>query len=66
MAAPTEASLPPFFTLAKGNVIRFTALDAATGDEVTDVTVSNMSIAVNQEDNVTTPPVDLSKGLLYT
>jgi hypothetical protein len=66
MAAPANASLPPFFTLAKGNVIRFTALDATTGDPVAAVKVANMSIAVNQEDTVTTTPVDLSKGLLYT
>jgi predicted acyltransferase len=50
MAAPELASLPPFFTLTKGQTVRFTALDAASGATVAGVVISNMSISVDQED----------------
>lgn len=49
MPAPQNAGLPAFFTLANGYTLRITALDPATGDENTDVVISNASIAVDQD-----------------
>lgn len=47
MAAPQNVTLPLGFTLADGMQVRITALDATTGDLVTGVIVSNVSIDVD-------------------
>ena len=47
MAAPLNASLPPFFEMSDGMRIVLTALDAATGNTVSGVTVANVSIDVD-------------------
>lgn len=49
MPAPQNAGLPAFFTLANGYTLRITALDPTSGVENTDVTISNASIAVDQD-----------------
>lgn len=65
MAAPEIASLPPFFTLTKGTTVRWTALDPTDGSEVSGVVVSNMSIAVDQEDtDLSAPTVNLDPAFL--
>jgi hypothetical protein len=48
--APLNAPLAPFFSLDNGYIIRVTALDAATGAEVSGVIASEVSIAVDQQD----------------
>jgi hypothetical protein len=48
--APLNAPLSPFFSLTNGYIIRVTALDAATGTEVSGVVASEVSIAVDQQD----------------
>ena len=50
MAAPGIASMAPFLTLTKGQVIRIDALDPVTGAQVAGVVVSKFSVAVDQED----------------
>ena len=47
MAAPVIASLPEFFTLASGMKIRLTALDPTTGNLVSGVVISGVSIDVD-------------------
>lgn len=54
MAAPQIVSLPEFFTLASGNTIRLTAVDATTGALVSGVVISGVSIDV--EPTVTSGP----------
>jgi hypothetical protein len=49
MAAPANASLPPFFTLEPGYSIKITAMSPTTGAENTAVVISDASVAVNQE-----------------
>jgi hypothetical protein len=44
MAAPLIAGLPPDLDIAAGYSIRFAALDAATGNAITGVVVSDVSI----------------------
>ena len=44
MAAPQIVSLPEFFTLASGNTIRLTAVDATTGALVSGVVISGVTI----------------------
>lgn len=50
MAVPSLATLPPFFTLTKGQTVRFTALDPTDGSLISGVNISNMSLSVDQED----------------
>ena len=50
MPAPLNAPLAPFFSLDNGYIIRVTALDAATGAEVSGVIASEVSIAVDPSD----------------
>lgn len=47
MAAPTDASLPPFLTLADGYQIVFDAVDATTGVTVAGVVISGRSFGVD-------------------
>ena len=54
MAAPLNASLPPFFTLTKGCTIQVTALDPTNGNVVTAVVASNVGLAVDQQDSPST------------
>lgn len=49
MAVPENASLMPFYTLRKGQQVRFTALDATSGADVTAVVISQMVIGVEAE-----------------
>ena len=48
MAAPLKAGLPPDLDIGDGYVIRFAAIDAATGNAVTGVTVSGVSVFARQ------------------
>jgi hypothetical protein len=48
MAQPLTVALPPGLELWGDCVIRVTALDAATGDEVAGVTVSDVTLEVDQ------------------
>ena len=48
MAIPLKDKLPPGFTLADGMRIVVTALDATTGATVSGVTISQVSIDVDQ------------------
>lgn len=64
MAAPALASLPPFFTLTKGQTVRFTALDPADGSLIAGVVISNMSLSVDQEDTDLTPSPNLPVSLI--
>jgi hypothetical protein len=48
--APLNAPLSPFFSLDNGYTVRITALDPATGAEVSGVIASEVSIAVDQSD----------------
>ena len=50
MAAPQIISLPPFFTLASGMVVRVTAVDPATNATVAGVSISGVSIDVDTPD----------------
>lgn len=66
MPAPQNASLPAFFTLDNGYMIRITAQDPTDGTEVSGVVVSDASLAVDQRD-ASTPisqqqPVSLIAG----
>ena len=56
MAAPEIAGLPPFLILTKGQTVRFTALDAVTGDLVANVTITDMTLGVDREDAPDTAP----------
>lgn len=47
MSVPEIASLMPFYTLTKGQQVRFTALDASSGVDVAGVVISEMVIAVD-------------------
>lgn len=65
MAAPINASLPPFFEMSDGMKIIITALDQATGATVSGVTVANVSIDVDPEGTSTTAePVPLGQIVL--
>jgi hypothetical protein len=65
VAAPSIASLPPFFVLTRGMQVRVTALDPTTGDQVLGVLVANLSLSVEQEDAETaSQPVKISGALL--
>jgi len=48
MAQPLSVSLPPGLDLGGGCQIRVTALDPTTGDTVTGVKVSNVTLEVDQ------------------
>lgn len=48
MAQPLTVALPPGLSLGGGCTITVTALDPATGNVVTDVSVSNVTIEVDQ------------------
>lgn len=52
MSVPENASLYPFFTLSKGQTVRFTALDPTDNSDVTDVVITAMVLGVNQDDTV--------------
>jgi hypothetical protein len=41
MAIPQEGSLPPFFVLESGYIVRLTALDPVSGAVVSGVVISN-------------------------
>lgn len=59
MAAPQNVSLPAFFNVSDGMQVRLTALDPLTGAEVTTVTISEVSIDVDQGGEVApAPPLD--------
>jgi hypothetical protein len=63
--APLNAPLSPFFSLTNGYIVRVTALDAATGAEVSGVIASEVSIAVDQSDaEPAGSPVPLSGAFL--
>lgn len=47
MAAPQNADLPQFFTLADGMQIVVTAVDPATNATVSGVTISSVSLSVD-------------------
>lgn len=57
MPAPQIVSLPPFFQMSDGMRIVVTAVDATTGNTVSNVTVANVSIDVDyiQPDEVSEP-----------
>lgn len=57
MARPLTVSLPPNLELWGGCLIRVTALDAATGDEVAGVAISNVTLEVDN-----TGGTDLTAG----
>ena len=61
MPAPQIASLPEFFTLASGSVIRLTAIDPTTGALVSGVTISEVKIdvdpATTDEGPAIVPPI---------
>ena len=59
MAAPQIVSLPPFFTLASGMIVRVTAVDPATNATVAGVSISGVSIDVDTPDP-TPPPLELA------
>lgn len=52
MAKPLIVSLPPDLELWGGCIIRVTALDPTTGNEVAGVKVSNVTIEVDQTGGV--------------
>ena len=52
MAIPLKDKLPPFFTLADGMRLVITALDATTGATVSGVTISQVSVDVDQGETV--------------
>lgn len=60
MAQALVGGLPPYHQLADGYSIRLTAIDPTTGNTVTGVTVSNVSIFV--QSLTQTPPEDLATG----
>jgi hypothetical protein len=64
VAAPQIAGLPPFFTLDNGMVVRVTAQNPLTGATVAGVVVSNVSLAVDQEE-VTSPPDTQKPGEIF-
>lgn len=64
MSVPENASLYPFFTLSKGQTVRFTALDPTDNSTVTGVVISKMVLGVNQEDTDLTPATPLSVSLV--
>ena len=67
MPAPQIASLPEFFTLDSGKVIRLTAIDPATGALVNGVTISEVKIDVDPDtDTKLTPPPSPLTGAYTT
>jgi hypothetical protein len=58
MSVPEIASLMPFYTLTKGQQVRFTALDASSGVDVSGVVISEMVIGVSAEPTAS-PPIAL-------
>jgi hypothetical protein len=58
MAAPMNVSLPPFFELSDGMQIVVTALDATTGNLVSGVVVSGVSVDVIPSTASQPTPVD--------
>jgi hypothetical protein len=53
MAIPQEGSLPPFFVLESGYIVRLTALDPVSGAVVSGVVISNGSIDVDNVNDAT-------------
>jgi hypothetical protein len=65
VAAPVNATLPPFFVLTRGMQVRVATLDPTDGSAVTGVVVTNMSLSVEQEDAATpSQPPPISGALL--
>jgi hypothetical protein len=62
--AQQVAGLPPFFTLENGYIVRVTAQSPTDGSTVTGVIVSNVSLAVDQED-AATPEPDQKPGPVF-
>jgi hypothetical protein len=61
MAAPQNVSLPPFFTLTNGMVVRLVALSPTSGGELGGVILNDMALSVGQDDDgppVKLPPLD--------
>lgn len=58
MAQKLTAAMPPGLDLPPSTIIQVTAVDAATGDTVTDVIVSNVSIIAT-----TALPPEVDEGL---
>lgn len=62
MAAPLIAGLPPGLELGAAYIVRVNALDATTGNVVTGVNVSNVTIEAQDlsgaSDQVTLEPVE--------
>jgi len=52
MAQPLTVALPPNLELSGGCIIRVTALDPATGNEVAGVTVSDITFEVDDRGGV--------------
>lgn len=65
MPAPELASLPPFFTLTKGQTVRFTALDPTDGSVVSGVSISGMRLSVDREDAPDTLPPSTSQPVPF-
>jgi hypothetical protein len=53
VATPYIAPLPPDTALTSGDTVQFVALDPATGNAVSGVTISNVSIYVDASGNAT-------------
>ena len=67
MAIAQEGSLPAFFVLSAGMVVRMTAIDPVTGAVVAGVVVSNASIDVDEEStSVALPPPSPVTGAYTT
>lgn len=68
MAAPQIARLPPFFVMSDGMRIVLTALDAASGNTVSGVNITNVTIDVDpgSSDATTDTPVPLNyEGIFF-
>lgn len=66
MAAPVNVSIPPGLELTGSYTVRFTALDASTGDDVTDVVISGATVQYTDSSaptvTVQTAPYSLIPG----
>lgn len=66
MAAPMDASLPPFLTLADGYQIVLDAVDATTGVTVAGVVISQRSFGVDSDQGVEEIPSPSPVSGAYT
>jgi len=55
VAAPLNAPLSPFFSLTNGYIVRVSAVDPTTGATVAAVVASDVSIAVDPQEETTAP-----------